>query len=245
MAEVTFERVAVPATAVLYAGLALVLPLARLWLRTRRWVIPRAAGPRTQTFVGGALVATLVFFLVCSAAYGLAGPEALGVWPLGAVSTALGWFLQFGGLVIVVIAQAQMGESWRLGVHEEPTVLVTRGVFRLVRNPIYSGLMLSGLGFFLRVPSIATAIGSLVLAVGLHVQTRLEEGYLKRVCAATFLPYAGRVGRFLPGVGLPGAAGKLPNGACGERPVSPLAQVALTKDTVRCLFSGCSQRQAP
>jgi protein-S-isoprenylcysteine O-methyltransferase Ste14 len=44
------------------------------------------------------------------------------------------------GFWLTVRAQLDMGESWRIGVDAgEVTALVTTGVFRNVRNPIFSG----------------------------------------------------------------------------------------------------------
>ena len=58
------------------------------------------------------------------------------------------------GAVIVAIASAgtfaaqlAMSRSWRIGVGpEERTELVTRGAFALVRNPIFSWMIVAGVG---------------------------------------------------------------------------------------------------
>ena len=50
---------------------------------------------------------------------------------------------------LVVVSQTQMGASWGIGIDDRSTELVTRGLFGLVRNPIFSGLLLALLGFVL------------------------------------------------------------------------------------------------
>jgi protein-S-isoprenylcysteine O-methyltransferase Ste14 len=55
---------------------------------------------------------------------------------------SLGW---------TVLAQARMGESWRIGIDEKHrTNLVQSGVFSRSRNPIFLGMMVTYSGSFLR-----------------------------------------------------------------------------------------------
>ena len=42
---------------------------------------------------------------------------------------------------LTVLAQLQMGASWRVGIDDRPTELVTGGLFRVVRNPIFTALL--------------------------------------------------------------------------------------------------------
>ena len=100
-------------------------------------------------------------------------------------------------------AQLAMGRSWRIGVDpNERTDLVTDGIFRWVRNPIYSGLLLYCGGMILVLPTAwaVFAAGALWLGIQLHVRYA-EEPYLLRVQGEPYRRYAARVGRFVPGVG--------------------------------------------
>jgi protein-S-isoprenylcysteine O-methyltransferase Ste14 len=105
--------------------------------------------------------------------------------------------------LVVFLAQLGMGESWRIGVSEDQrTDLVTGGWFSLVRNPIYSAMILGWLGFALMVPTWLGFAAAAVVAVGLELQVRaVEEPYLSRAHGDAFRKYASGVGRFLPGVG--------------------------------------------
>ena len=50
----------------------------------------------------------------------------------------LGWVLMGLSLTLMLVAQAQMGLSWRIGIDEKNrTGLVTNGLFSLSRNPIF------------------------------------------------------------------------------------------------------------
>ena len=104
------------------------------------------------------------------------------------------------GVAGVVVAQAQMGRSWRAGVDpSERTELVTRGLFERVRNPIYASMVLAVLGVGLVTPNAVTIASTVLAAVGAEVLVRqVEEPYLSSVHGAAFAHYSAHTGRFLP-----------------------------------------------
>lgn len=114
----------------------------------------------------------------------------------GAVLAGLGIALVFG-------AQMAMGDSWRIGVdYSERTQLVTTGPFRLVRNPIFTAVVLAVAGLTFMVPNWISVLGLILLVVGIEVEVRhIEEPYLLRTHGAAYRTYASRVGRFIPGIG--------------------------------------------
>lgn len=53
-------------------------------------------------------------------------------------------------LIWTIIVQNQMKESWRIGiVTQTKTELITKGLFRISRNPIFLGMIMSLVGLFL------------------------------------------------------------------------------------------------
>lgn len=107
------------------------------------------------------------------------------------------------GAIGTLAAQGAMGASWRIGVDQtEKTGLVTAGPFAIVRNPIFSAMMLASFGMALMVPNLAglAAFFCLVLAIELQVRF-VEEPYLIHTHAERYTSYAARTGRFLPGLG--------------------------------------------
>lgn len=107
------------------------------------------------------------------------------------------------GVVLALAAQMDMGSSWRVGVQStETTELVTTGLFRWVRNPIFAAMLMVLLGLLLTVPNVIACVALVASLVGieLHVR-RVEEPYLVRVHGERYLSYAQRVGRFVPGLG--------------------------------------------
>lgn len=98
------------------------------------------------------------------------------------------------------LAQSDMGRSWRVGVDQgESTELVTTGLFRFVRNPIFTamGAFAGGLVLAQRTPTAACA--AVTLGTAMHLQvTQVEEPYLRRTHGSAYEEYAQRVGRYLP-----------------------------------------------
>ena len=111
-------------------------------------------------------------------------------------STGIGLLLL--SLVWTVLAQAQMGTSWRIGIDSEhKTELVHRGIFSLSRNPIFLGIMVTLSGLFLVVPNVGTLITLLVGILVIGIQVRLEEEFLTRMHGDKYLEYRRRVRRYI------------------------------------------------
>ena len=109
-----------------------------------------------------------------------------------------GFILLLVSLVWTVVAQAQMGNSWRIGIDaEQRTELVQTGVFRLSRNPIFFGMIVTLLGLFLMIPNIGSLITLLVGTILMGIQVRLEEEYLTRIHGHEYLEYRRHVRRWL------------------------------------------------
>lgn len=119
---------------------------------------------------------------------------------LGIAGLVLGLGTCASGTVLTMVAQFQMGSSWRIGVDDsEQTELITERLFALSRNPIYVGVLIIGIGFVLLVPHFIVAISWLIAAFGIHLQvTKVEEPYLQRAFGVAYTKYRVRVNRYLP-----------------------------------------------
>jgi protein-S-isoprenylcysteine O-methyltransferase Ste14 len=115
----------------------------------------------------------------------------------------LGALIALAGVTGTLCAQLSMGTSWRIGVDvNEHTQLITSGPFQLVRNPIFTSMLLTGLGLSLAVPNILSVSGLVLLYATVSILVRkVEEPYLIATHGADYLGYAGRTGRFVPGIG--------------------------------------------
>ena len=132
---------------------------------------------------------------------------ALSGLAAGPVPPSRGWLTFGGGLIIaglalIVTAQLEMGVSWRVGVDEAARPgLVTQGLYRFSRNPIYAAMFVSLAGFACWLPTWPTFVVLALGAIAVRRQVRDEERYLRRAYGDVYATYASRVGRFVPGVG--------------------------------------------
>ena len=125
---------------------------------------------------------------------------ALDVWWLNTV----GIVLAAAGIIATVCAQIDMGDSWRIGVDAtETTTLVRSGVFGLVRNPIFSAMIVFAAGVALVTPNVVALLGLALLVATIEVQVRaVEEPYLLATHGDSYRMYTASVGRFVPRLGL-------------------------------------------
>lgn len=195
-------RLAVPASVLLFFALALVWPTLRTWRRTGVWPVTlHRAGNPAQQVIGRAMGLSLAGVLAWAIVYAAMGPAALGVWSVPAWVTWSGWSLLAVSLLLILVAQAQMGASWRIGIDASPTALVTGGLFGVVRNPIFTAMLAMMLGLALVTPAAWTVLGWVYAATVIAIQTRHEEAHLEALHGEVYRAYTARVGRFLPGVG--------------------------------------------
>jgi protein-S-isoprenylcysteine O-methyltransferase Ste14 len=104
------------------------------------------------------------------------------------------------GVVGTLAAQLSMRDSWRIGVdRSESTELRTSEAFAVVRNPIFSAMVMTAVGLTAMVPNIVAFAGLAALAISVELQVRVvEEPYLRTIHGDAYTQYERRVGRFFP-----------------------------------------------
>lgn len=174
------------------------------WVWKRTGVNPYKLGKadNAHDFVGMlfrltlvAITSVIILYSLSSEAYQYLTPVR---WREQSVLVLIGSGLLLASLVWTLIAQAQMGNSWRIGIDAgAKTQLVTHGVFGISRNPIFLGMRLTLLGFFLILPNAVT-LTTLVLDNALmQIQVRLEEEYLSGIHGGDYRRYCQQTRRWL------------------------------------------------
>jgi protein-S-isoprenylcysteine O-methyltransferase Ste14 len=110
--------------------------------------------------------------------------QTLGHWP-ASVGTALSLL----GLALVVA-------GWRQ-IHRAEG-LVTSGVYRLMRHPQYTGLLLFTFGWILHWPSVLTLVLWPLLVAAYVWLAKREEAMAVEEFGAAYLDYAAKTKRFIP-----------------------------------------------
>lgn len=106
------------------------------------------------------------------------------------------------GTLFFAAAQLNLGASWRIGIdpYAAPGI-VSSGLYRLSRHPIYLGFLTVFTGYAAMLPT-PLSIVLLVCAYALfRGQANAEEAYMLRTYGEPYRAYARQVGRFLPGLG--------------------------------------------
>jgi len=103
-------------------------------------------------------------------------------------------------LVLVFVAQLQMGKWWRIGVdEEEKTGLVINGIYTYIRNPIYSGVLLFAFGLvFMVMHWLAVLMYLLGYFCINYLVKKVEEPYLLKLHGEEYLKYKQATWSYLP-----------------------------------------------
>lgn len=151
-------------------------------------------GPRGE----GWFVLQIVFIVVIAVAGFMTGAN----W-----SGALRFATALAGVVLMVTGAA-MGY---LGIRDldrslsplprpmDSAILISHGIYRRLRHPIYSGLILLAIGWGLVTASLLALALSLVLAIVLDLKARREEHWLHERFA-DYEEYSARTRKFVPGL---------------------------------------------
>ena len=99
------------------------------------------------------------------------------------------------GLVIFHTSQIQLGRSYGVLLQEKQK-LITGGLYRMSRNPLYFGNELGLLGIFLIIPSWTYVIAMVILLTNNHFRILQEEKHLLKIYQDEYNEYKKKVGRY-------------------------------------------------
>jgi len=122
-------------------------------------------------------------------------------WPPGAL-LGLGTALLIGGVAVRWLAIRTLGRFFTVdvAVHREHRV-VQSGLYRYVRHPSYTGVLVAMLGAGLAFGNwLSLAALMLPLTLSLLYRIRVEEAVLLEALGEEYREYCGRTKRLIPGV---------------------------------------------
>ena len=151
-----------------------------------------ALGPR-----GEGWVAIQSVLLVVVGATGSSFPSAS---PMPGAIVAAGYACIVAGLLLVaagIVTLARHDAFTALPRPRDAASLVETGIYRLVRNPVYGGLVLAGLGWALVQGSVAALVADAVLLLFFDLKRRREEAWLVERFPG-YAAYRARTRRLIP-----------------------------------------------
>jgi protein-S-isoprenylcysteine O-methyltransferase Ste14 len=198
----TFLKIFLPIYFLLFFGLAMFWRSYIAWKRTGINPYKLGNGDTVHDFVGKlfrlTLIATALIVFVFSFLdqyYEWLSPIA---WMNSSVLTILGIVSLILALIWVLVAQLQMGDSWRIGIDEKSeSALVQHGLFGVSRNPIFLGMLIMLVGLLLLLPTAVTLTVTVLGVVLIHVQVRLEEAFLIEKYGEDYRKYQMSVRRWI------------------------------------------------
>src|SRR5215510_5136298 len=109
----------------------------------------------------------------------------------------IGIMFCYFGLIIFLFALLAFGKNWRIGIDEQNSnELVTNGIFKYSRNPIFLFMDLYFLGIMLIYPNIVFVIIAICTIIGIHLQIIREEKFLLNKFSEKYIKYKKRTRRY-------------------------------------------------
>lgn len=186
----------------IYFAIAFVIPTYRVWKRTNINPITFSGADNAHDYIGKLFKVVMVGLVVVVLVYTFFPNIYSFLLPVFWLEYP---FIRYIGVILLllslgwtVIAQLQMGNSWRIGIDEEKqTALVQTGLFRFSRNPIFLGMIVTIFGFFLTIPNAFTLVILLIGFVLIQIQVRLEEEFLSKTHGVKYKDFRKQVRRWL------------------------------------------------
>ncbi len=131
------------------------------------------------------------------------GPESWTVKldlsaPLRVTLMIVGFLLGAVGLLLALAGLFGLGNNLSILPHpKDDATLVQSGPYRLVRHPIYGGLIIGAVGWALLNTSVITLVYALTLLVFFDIKARREERWLMRKFP-DYAAYRARVHKLIP-----------------------------------------------
>jgi len=188
----TLFKIFLPIYFALFFGLAMFWRSHIAWKHTGINPYKFSNGDTVYNFVGKLFRLTLVtsvlivfVFTFSDKLYEMLVPKP---WMDLPALASIGLALLVIALIWMLVAQIQMGDSWRIGIDEQTiSPLVQNGLFSISRNPIFLGMLVM----------LATLVVTILGIVLIHIQVRLEESSLLENYGESYRAYQMRVRRWI------------------------------------------------
>lgn len=109
-----------------------------------------------------------------------------------------GFIMAMFGNTIFLISVLCMKDSWRAGIPEkDKTKLVTKGIYKISRNPAFLGFNLMYIGILLIFFNYGLLLFTVYVIMMLHLQVLQEEKYMEKTFENEYLQYKNKVFRYI------------------------------------------------
>ena len=118
---------------------------------------------------------------------------------------ALRWIAALAGIACLaasIKSWVRMGKDWRMDVSKEhKQTLITDGLFRYIRHPIYAFQVMLMVCTVIVLPNVPMLVVAIVHIAIMNFKARSEEQHLLDTHGDDYARYVARTGRFFPRIG--------------------------------------------
>lgn len=169
------------------------------------WVVAALGRKRTarSETAGNRMAYTVIliagcFFLFRPPSF---GPLSWRFLPATQAVAIFGLVVTAAGVAIAIWARLALGANWSgMVTIKEDHELIRRGPYRLVRHPIYSGILLAMLGTAVGNGQISCLLGIAISFASFRYKWRIEERFLIEQFGTQYIQYQREVGAVIPGL---------------------------------------------
>lgn len=157
----------------------------RFYHKTRETIFIRLAG-------AGVALAYLYVFL----------PETSFLdFPMPAILRWIGFALMLAGNLLFIFAHRSLGKQWSAELEIQPQhALITSGVYKYVRHPMYTAFLAFGLGLILLTANLLGCAYLPVVSVMIAIRLPAEEAMLKEEFGDAYQAYKAKSSALIPGI---------------------------------------------
>jgi protein-S-isoprenylcysteine O-methyltransferase Ste14 len=120
-------------------------------------------------------------------------------WPAGLWSFWLGVAVMVGGLLFAVWAREHLGSNWSRSVTiKQGHELITTGPYRVVRHPIYTGILAGFLGSAIALSQVRGFLAFVLIFIALWLKLHREEQWMRSEFGETYATYAHHTAALVP-----------------------------------------------
>ncbi|MBP8084021.1 MAG: isoprenylcysteine carboxylmethyltransferase family protein [Spirochaetes bacterium] len=144
-------------------------------------------------FYSGKTAGYIIWVLYVTAFFELTNIKMISFKWLDCVS----YFTFLLGLFFIILSLINLGKSTSLGLPDEKTVFIKKGLYRFSRNPMYVGFNLFTISSVLINANPFLLIFALYSIVVYHFIIKGEENFLEKRFAGDYINYKNKVRRYL------------------------------------------------
>ena len=165
------------------------------------WVIGKSSKTFFEILLENILFPALILWsvFVVMTALNVPMPHAISKILIDAFGLKyIGLLLCYLGLNIFLFALISFGKSWRIGIDEKNSnELITSGIFKYSRNPIFLFMNLYFVGIMLIYPNMVCSVFAICAIIGIHLQILREEKFLSEKFGEQYVQYKNQTRRYL------------------------------------------------